>query len=167
MAFLLGAGGLVILAAAIWALPAYLLHVLLHEMAHALTGRFFGYGVSKLSVLPERIDGRWVFGGTEFDRPPFGIGGAIVLAAPAVLETLWCIGAALAFRFASGAVRGVLAVEIVAALIDLSVWCLGAWTRRGDAVGAEVCAELQDKSSRWASLLVPFAGGSALALVLT
>lgn len=152
--------------AAIWALPAYLMHVLLHEMAHALTGRFFGYGVSKLSVLPERIDGRWVFGRTEFDRPLFGIGGAVVLAAPAVLEALWCIGSALASRFASGAARGILAVEVVAALIDLSVWCLGAWTRRGDAVGVEVCAELPDKSSRWASLLVPLAGGSALALVL-
>lgn len=155
-----------IAAAAIWALPAYLAHVLLHEMAHVLTGRFFGYGVSRLSVLPKKIDGRWVFGRTEFDRPLFGIVGAVVLAVPAVLEALWCVGSALAFRFASDAVCGVLAVEAVAALVDLSVWCLGAWTRRGDAVGVEVCAELPDGSSRWASLLIPVVGGSALALVL-
>lgn len=147
-------------------MPAYLLHVLLHEMAHALTGRFLGYGVSRLSVLPEMVDGRLAFGRTEFDRPLFGIGGAMVLAAPAVLEALWCVGLALAFRLSAGDVRGVLAVESVTALVDLTVWCLGAWTRRGDAVGVEVCAELPEGSARWASLLVPLAGGSAAAIAL-
>lgn len=124
------------IAIAIWALPSYLLHAAVHELAHYTIAWGNNLAVTRLHLFPPtRLpDGRFVFAYVvvpELGRASLRTRLAFFWA-PLWAEALWwaVMGALLVTLRPTGVLAAILAVELVSPLVDSLWWLLGWWTDR-------------------------------------
>lgn len=114
-----------LLPALIWAPFSFLLHNLIHELAHGLTATWFGARIKSIWPFPSTRLGYFTWAYVDFTELKRGI--APMLIAPVVAELLWMSAFGTAAALTYGWVQAVLMVEVVSSNVDIVVWLLGWW----------------------------------------
>ncbi len=112
----------------LWIAPSFVLHDALHEGSHAAAIALQGGHVTKLSLLPHVEKGELVFAEVQALQLP-DKAYPMTAIAPVIVESIWLAGATWAFFNTNNQIaKGILRTEMLAALLDIFVWGLGAWT---------------------------------------
>lgn len=111
----------------IWAIPAYLLHCVLHEASHALTVRVFGGQITEFRVLPCVRGGkfRWAYLAYRMPHTLTTFQQFNICISPLRIEYLWLFLMAGLGHFVPAPFNGILLAEMVASVVDMTTWHYG------------------------------------------
>ena len=118
-----------LLTALLWALPSFLLHNIVHEGAHGLAALWAGGSEVKLWPFPGHRLGYFTWANMTYNpRTASSARLRFVAVAPLPAESLWlALFLPALFLAPVGWWSGLLLVESVSPLVDMTTWLLGWW----------------------------------------
>jgi hypothetical protein len=121
--------------ALLWMLPTLFLHNGIHEGSHAMAANLVGVKTHNMSLLPGIYDGHFAWAHVEYEneRPLTRHQFQLIEGAPILSEAVWFTAAAIGYRLTPSSnklLRTILAMEMLASVVDMGMWFLGMWTNR-------------------------------------
>jgi hypothetical protein len=113
----------------IYVFSALYLHTVVHELSHAAAAKLFGAGILKIKFLPSDDLGVATRGYVVWSWPVRLSDSklAFAFAAPLVGETLWCLGAAIAYHLIPYPYKIFALGEMGGSFNDMFIWCSTLW----------------------------------------
>lgn len=114
----------------VWAGASFLVHNLIHEGAHALVAVLGRANPVKLWPFPGRRLGYFTWAYMSYTGPLSASAARWIDVAPVIAETVWLVAFLALSFFVGGWWRFFVTLEMLYALIDMTTWVLGWWTKR-------------------------------------
>lgn len=110
-----------------WIPFSFLLHNMLHELAHAAEAIRNGAKITKIWPFPGMQLGYWTWAHVKFS----GIKKmtALLSLAPVLVELVWLVIFSTLFLFTDGWLQKIVLVEMISSNVDMTNWLLAWWRK--------------------------------------